>query len=173
MSQVLIVTSSVTAFFLIWNRCMPFRGMISGELYGSMKLLDAKEVLISWLPTWWTSLALSFFGTGMVATCSVWAVVNEVNSNPTTVPILMGMAAFATSIGGILVPITMAYFKDRSETRQLAFLKSRLVTLEDKVRQNIKEHNKSAKRLDDIEARELLDDIENLDAGAQGPVGPI
>jgi len=123
---------------------MPFHGMLSDEMTKQFRQLDSKEVLISWLPAWWFSLAVSFSMAGMGIGCAIWATINQINDQPTATPFLLGCSALVASFGGILVPIAQAFFKDRSESRRSEELQNRVKELETMVSANRVGHLENA-----------------------------
>lgn len=113
-----------------WNNTMPFHGLLSEKMSDTLNRVDTREVLISWLPAWWFSLAVSFSMAGMGIGCAIWAIVNQFNEQPTATPFLLGCSAIIASFGGIIVPIVLAFFRDRSESRQIENMRDRIRELE-------------------------------------------
>lgn len=144
----------------IWEPLMPFRGMLSKEMNDLAHKVDFHQVVLSWLPTWWLCLAISFTSAGISIGCSIWAAVAQVTDQPYGTPVLIGAAAFVTALTGMVVPIAQAYFKDRSEVRQAEILKQKVRELELMARQAAHGHQKNAEQLKRVgEVTQRLVDI--------------
>jgi hypothetical protein len=119
---------------------LPFRGMLTDEMSDSIKTLGFRHYLVAWLPTWWLILGCSMLSAGVGLGCAIWAVVDQVQGQPVGLPVLIGASALVSAFAGLIVPITLAWFKDRSEQREHQHLKERVHELEIQVEANREGH---------------------------------
>jgi hypothetical protein len=131
---------------------MPFRGLLSHQMEESIKVLGYRHYVIAWLPTWWLILACSFTSAGVGIGCAVWAMFAQIQNEPVGLPILIGSSALVSAFAGLIVPITLAWFKDRSEQRQVDHLKHRVVELEAQVALNTRGHADNAVKIEKVAA---------------------
>lgn len=111
---------------------MPFRGLLSDPIVRVMGNEDWRRIFVAWMPSWWIMMASSSFMVGIGFACSLWAFVEYEAGNRDMVgsPLLLGVSAIIGALGTILIPIATLIFKDRSESRNLENMKSKIVELE-------------------------------------------
>jgi hypothetical protein len=129
---------------------MPFRGLLSHQMEESIKVLGFRHYVVAWLPTWWLILAASFTSAGVGIGCAVWAIFAQIQNEPVGLPILIGASALVSAFAGLVVPITLAWFKDRSEERQVDHLKHRVAELEAQVVLNTEGHTRNAEKIEKV-----------------------
>jgi hypothetical protein len=126
--------------FVILEPRLPFRGLFTEEMTDAIKQVGLRHYVLAWLPTWWITLAFSFFTVGVSTGCAVWAFVGKVNDEPVGLPILIGMSSLVTAVLSGVTPIVLAWLKERSETRQIEHFKERIQQLESQVAANREGH---------------------------------
>lgn len=136
--------------FWDWEHRMPFRGLLSDEMSNSIKTVGFRHYVVAWLPTWWFILACSFTSAGVGIGCSIWAFVNQDLGQPVGIPLLIGATSLISAFGGLVVPITLAWFRDRSERREQEHLKIRLKELELQVEINRQGHTENASNIQKV-----------------------
>lgn len=129
---------------------MPFRGMLSKEMYALAHKTDFSQVVLSWLPAWWVCMALSFMSAGVALGCSIWATVAGVSDQPYGTPILIGAASLVTAFAGLVIPLAQAFYKDRSENRALEATKARIKELERLAETSVRGHARNAEDLQKV-----------------------
>jgi len=113
----------------------------------SIKVVGFRHYVLAWLPTWWVTLASSTLMAGIGLGCALWAVVDQAQGFPIGAPVLVGTSMVIGSFAGIVVPITLAWFKDRSEVREAEHLKNRVAELEAQIMINSKGHQENAESI--------------------------
>lgn len=132
------------AIYLVLEHHLPFRGLLTNEMSESIKTLGFRHYLVAWLPTWWFILGGSTLAAGIGLGCSIWAIVDDIHGLPVNVPVIIALGNFLIAFSGFVVPITLAWFKDRSEQRQQSHLQDRVKELEIQVEINRQGHSENA-----------------------------
>ena len=126
---------------------VPFRGLLTDEMAETIQEVGFRHYIMAWLPTWWFILACSMMSAGVGLGCSFWAIVQEVHGQPIGVPVLIGAGSLVSAFAGLVVPITLAWFKDRSESRKVRHLIERVKLLEKQVEFNRIGHVENASNI--------------------------
>ena len=150
--MILAVATVFTTYLFLhhFGLDMPFRGLLSEYADKAIDGVGFKEIVLSWLPAWWITLAATYTMTGFSIACALWGFFNVSNGLPFLPPVLLGLAALAGAVGNMIVPIVTAWMKYKSDVLDVNHLKERIAELEEKLSESSRTYEINRRNIERI-----------------------